>query len=115
MDNIEDAVICDKCGEFVIPDSGKCPACGEEIDLSKAALDINFDGEDIIDDFEFDSNANFEDADDFVPSDDDVELDLSGDEFVGDDIDFSGLDDIDFGDADSDETDGDSGDDEIDF
>lgn len=114
MDNIENAVICDKCGEFVIPDDGKCPVCGEEIDLSKAAIDIDFDGEDAIDDFEFDSNANFEDADDFVPSDDDVELDLSGDEFVGDDIDFSGLDDIDFGDADSDGTDGDS-DDEIDF
>lgn len=108
MDNIENAVICDKCGEFVIPDNGKCPVCGGEIDLSKSDIDIEFDGDDTIDDFEFG------DADDFVPSDDDVELDLGDDDFVGDDIDFSELDDFDFGD-DSDGTDGGSGDEEIDF
>lgn len=114
MDNIENAVICDKCGEFVIPDNGKCPVCGAEIDLSKSDLDIEFDGEDTIEDFEFGGNTEFGDADDFVPSDDDVELDLGDDEFVGDDIDFSELDDIDFGD-DSDGTDDGSGDEEIDF
>ena len=105
MDNIENAVICDKCGEFVIPEDGKCPVCGKEIDFSKVVDDFSFEGEDTIDeDFDFggDDEGDVEFSDeldvDFVPSDDDIELDLGDDEFVGDDIDFSGLDDIDFGD-----------------